>query len=51
VAATIAMAGARSQVAYDVVAVLLLTATTMLVGYVLVMTLRAASRRQICLPD
>jgi tellurite resistance protein len=50
-AAAIAMAAAQPQVAYDVIAVTLLTATTLLVLYVLVMTVRAAARRQICLPE
>ncbi len=50
-AAAIAMAGARPQAAYDVVAVLLLAVTTLLVLYVLVMTLRAVARRQVCLPE
>ena len=50
-AAAIAMAGARPQAAYDVVAVLLLTVTTALVGYVLVMTLRAVAAGRICVPE
>ena len=43
-AATIAMAGVRPQAGYDVVAVVMLAATTLLVLSVLAMTLRAAAR-------
>ncbi|HSO64978.1 MAG TPA: SLAC1 anion channel family protein [Ornithinibacter sp.] len=50
-AAAVAMAGASPQVAYDVVAVLLLGATTVLVLVVATLTLRAAARRQICVPE
>lgn len=50
-AAAVAMAGARPQVAYDVVAAALLGATTVLVLAVAALTLRAARRRQICVPE
>jgi tellurite resistance protein len=50
-AAAVAMAGVRPQVGYDVIAVTLLTGTTLLVLHVLTLTLRAAARRQICLPE
>jgi tellurite resistance protein len=50
-AAAIAMAGARSQVGYDVIAVVLLAGTTLLVLLVLALTLRAVARRQICVPE
>lgn len=50
-AAAISMAAARPQVTYDVVAVLLLSGTTMLVLAVAALTLRAAARRQICVPE
>ncbi|QKE83361.1 SLAC1 anion channel family protein [Arthrobacter sp. NEB 688] len=50
-AAAVAMAGARPQVAYDVVAVALLGATSLLVLVVTGLTLRAAARGRICLPE
>ena len=50
-AAAAAMAGARPQVAYDVVAWLLLGGTTVLVLVVSALTLRAAAQRRICLPE
>ena len=50
-AAAVSMAGVRPQAAYDVVAVLLLTGTTVLVLAVAALTLRAAARRQICVPE
>lgn len=50
-AAAISMAGVRSQVGYDVFAALLLTGTTVLVLAVAILTLRAAARRQICVPE
>jgi tellurite resistance protein len=50
-AASVAMAGTHPQVAYDVIAAVLLAATTVLVLHVLAMTLRAVARRQICLPE
>ncbi len=50
-AAAITMATARPQPAYDVVAVLLLGGTTVLVLAVAALTLRAAARRQICVPE
>ena len=50
-AAAIAMAGARPQVAYDVVAAGLLSASTVLALTVAALTLRAAARRQICVPE
>ncbi len=50
-AAAIAMAGARPQVIYDVVAVALLAMATVLVVVVSGLTLRAASRGQILLPE
>ena len=50
-AAAISMAAARPQVTYDVVAVLLLSGTTALVLAVGALTLRAAARRQICVPE
>ncbi len=50
-AAAVAMAGARPQVAYDVVAGLLLAATTVLVIAVTALTLRLAARGRICVPE
>lgn len=50
-AAAISMAAARPQPAYDVVAVLLLSGTTVVVLAVAVLTVRAAARRQICVPE
>ena len=50
-AAAVAMAGARPQVAYDVVAALLLAATTVLVLAVSALTLRAAALGRICVPE
>lgn len=50
-AAAVAMAGARPQVAHDVVAVLLVGATTGLVLVVATLTLGTAARRQICVPE
>jgi tellurite resistance protein len=50
-AAAISMAGARPQVVYDVVAILLLTGTTVLVLAVAALTLRAAARHRICVPE
>lgn len=50
-AASLAIAGARPQTGYDVIAVVLLVATTVLVLYVLVLTLAAVARRRICLPE
>jgi tellurite resistance protein len=50
-AAAISMAAARPQPAYDAIAVLLLTGSTLLVLVVTVLTLRAAARRQICVPE
>ncbi len=50
-AAAISMAGALPQAAYDVIAVLLLSGSTVLVLAVAALTLRAAARRQICVPE
>ncbi|MBT9256959.1 SLAC1 anion channel family protein [Phycicoccus sp. MAQZ13P-2] len=50
-AAAVAMAGARPQVVYDVVAVLLLGATSVLVLVVTGLTVRAAALGRICLPE
>lgn len=50
-AAATAMASARPQVAYDVVAALLLGFATALVLAVAALTLRAAARGQICVPE
>ncbi len=50
-AAAISMAGTRPQVAYDIIAVLLLAGSTALVLAVAALTLRAAARRQICVPE
>lgn len=50
-AAAVAMATARPQPVYVVVAVLLLGGTTVLVLAVAALTLRAAARRQICVPE
>lgn len=50
-AAAISMAGARPQVAYDAIAVLLLAGTTVLVLAVAGLTVRAAARHQVCLPE
>ena len=50
-AVTVAGSDAVSGVAYDVVAVLLLTASTVLVLVVATLTLRAAGRGQICVPE
>ena len=50
-AAAIAMAGARPQGVYDVVAVVLLAVTTVLVAVVSALTLRAAARGQILVPE
>ena len=49
--AATAMAGARPQVAYDVVAAVLLGFSTALVLGVAELTLRAAARGQICVPE
>jgi tellurite resistance protein len=50
-AAAISMAGARPQVVYDVVAILLLAGTTVLVLAVSALTLGAAARHRICVPE
>lgn len=50
-AAAISMATARPQPVYDVVAVLLLGVTTVLVLAVAALTLRAAARHQVCVPE
>ena len=50
-AAAITMAAARPQPAYDVVAVLLLGGTTLLVLAVAALTVRAAARHEICVPE
>jgi len=50
-AAAIAMAGARPSAVYDVVGAVLLTVTTGVVLVVAALTLRAALRRQICVPE
>ncbi|GGL38507.1 SLAC1 anion channel family protein [Phycicoccus endophyticus] len=50
-AAAVAMAGARPQATYDVVAWVLLGGTTLLVLVVGGLTLRAVAHRQICLPE
>ncbi|HYN68169.1 MAG TPA: SLAC1 anion channel family protein [Ornithinibacter sp.] len=50
-AAAVSMAGARPQVTYDVIAVLMLGGTTVLVLVVAALTVRAAGRRQICVPE
>ena len=50
-AAAVSMAGARPQVTYDVIAVVLLACTTVLVLAVAGLTLRAAARREICVPE
>jgi tellurite resistance protein len=50
-AAAISVAAARPQAAYDVIAATLLGGTTVLVLAVAALTLRAAARRQICVPE
>jgi hypothetical protein len=45
------MAGARPDAVYDVTAVMLLTVTTILVASVAGLTLRAAARGQILVPE
>ncbi len=50
-AAAITMAAARPQAAYDVVAALLLGGTTLLVLAVGALTVRAAARHEICVPE
>ncbi len=50
-AASIAIAGAKPQWAYDVIATALLVSTTVLVLYVLALTLVSAARRRICRPE
>lgn len=47
----VAMAGVLPGAAYDVIAVVLLAGTTLLVLLVGALTLRAAARRRICVPD
>ncbi|MDV3222203.1 SLAC1 anion channel family protein [Intrasporangium sp.] len=49
--AAISMAAARSQTAYDVVALALLAGTTVLAVLVSALTVRAAARGQICVPE
>lgn len=49
--ASISMAAALEQTAYDIVAGLLLAATTVLAVLVSALTVRAAIRRQICVPE
>lgn len=50
-AAAVAMAGSRTSVVYDLVAIALLAATTVLVALVGALTLRAAARGQILVPE
>lgn len=50
-AAAVSVAGVRPEAAYDVVAVVLLFGTTVLVLVVGALTLRAAARRRICVPE
>ncbi len=50
-AAAIAMAGARGGAGYHVLGAILLTVTTVLVVWVAALTVRAAARRQICIPE
>lgn len=50
-AAAISMAAVRPQVTYDVIAMLLLSGTTVLVLAVAALTVRAAARHQICVPE
>ncbi len=50
-AAAVAMAGARPGVGYDIVGGVLLGLTTVVVLLVLALTLRAAARGQICVPE